>query len=324
MLAPVSRAYAPPEVMDLAHARREARAERDWARADELKAAIEAIGWTVVDRGVDFELRPRVPPDVIRDGVVHYGASTSVPSTLDDAATLRSSIVLVGLPGAAGRIAAPLDEAVEVIAVVARDSAVELDRVELIRTATRFSPGGARNAGLRRTHGETVVMVDTSAPFDRPDDDRPAPPIADAATLVRWLSQGGLDDVEAVLADPTVGVVGLTAYGSDDLRRFVPDGGGEPVAVGGPIVAFRRPDLGARGPFDERLLTPAAVDIAWSLALRDDGEAEPPRRAAILDIGPDPAIVPADHDARLPRRDAYRLAELFAERRHLLHPSVSD
>ena len=309
--------------MDLAHARREARSERDWARADQLKAAIEAAGWTVVDRGVDFELRPTIPPDVIRDGVVRYGASASVPSTIGEAATLRSSIVLVGLLSSAERPPVA-DIEVEMLVVVEGDAAADIGAVEVVRTATRFSPGAARNAGLRRTRGETVVLVDATAPFGRPEDDHPGPPVVEPVALLRWLSDGGLDSIEAGLADPTVAVVGLTAYRSDDLRRFVPGGGGEPIAVGGPVVGFRRPDIEMRGPLDERLLTPGAVDIAWSLTLRDDGASAPPRRAVLLDPGPHLATVPIDPDARLPRRDAYRLAEQFADRRHLLVASPAD
>jgi hypothetical protein len=315
--------------MDLAHARREARAERDWARADLLKAAIEGAGWTIVDRGVDFELRRTIPPDVIRDGVVRYGASVSVPSRLREAATLRASIVLAGLTGLTGAAeqataTIALDPTLQMIAVVDGDDRGDVDGVDVVRTATRFSPGATRNAGLRRTRGEIVVVVDTNPPFVRPEAEIAASPIADSAALLRWLSDGGLAAVEAALADPAVAVVGLAGYRSDDLRRFVLDGGGKPIAVGGPLVASRRSDLSARGPIDERLLTTGAVDIAWSLTLRDEGAAKPPRRAVALDPGSDPAVLAGDPDARLPRRDAYRLAELFADRRHLLVGGVPD
>ena len=40
---------APAEIVDLANARAAAKAARDWARADELRAQIDAAGWTVVD-----------------------------------------------------------------------------------------------------------------------------------------------------------------------------------------------------------------------------------------------------------------------------------
>ena len=40
---------APAEIVALANERATAKAARDWARADELRAQIDAAGWTVVD-----------------------------------------------------------------------------------------------------------------------------------------------------------------------------------------------------------------------------------------------------------------------------------
>ena len=40
---------APAEIVALADARTAAKTARDWARADELRAQIDAAGWTVVD-----------------------------------------------------------------------------------------------------------------------------------------------------------------------------------------------------------------------------------------------------------------------------------
>jgi cysteinyl-tRNA synthetase len=47
---------APIEVEQLAHARFIARGERDFAKADELRAEIEAAGWEVRDEGDGFRL----------------------------------------------------------------------------------------------------------------------------------------------------------------------------------------------------------------------------------------------------------------------------
>jgi cysteinyl-tRNA synthetase len=51
---------APGELVALAVARQEARAARDFARGDELRARIEALGWSVRDTAGGFELTP--PP----------------------------------------------------------------------------------------------------------------------------------------------------------------------------------------------------------------------------------------------------------------------
>ena len=53
----------PDDVEALAAERVAARAERDFARADELRARIEAAGWKVVDDGPRYTLSPARPPD---------------------------------------------------------------------------------------------------------------------------------------------------------------------------------------------------------------------------------------------------------------------
>ncbi|MFI5226607.1 MAG: hypothetical protein ACHQ3P_08030 [Candidatus Limnocylindrales bacterium] len=318
----MSRAYAPPEVIDLAHARREARIAGDWPRADELRAEIEAAGWTVVDRGVDFQLRPAVPPDVDRDGTTFYGAAGSVPSRLDEPASSRATVVAVAFDAATltGIVtaAALLPSEVDLVAVAngigeeierGGGDGTDAARLEVVGTAGRFRIGAALNAGLRRSRGVTAIVLDSASG----DDGR------HVADLIAWLADGGIGSLERSLVVPTAAIVGLTGYASDDLRRFTTSDDREPVAVGGSIVAFRRADLLARGPLDERLGSQPAVDIWWSLVLRDEGEAQSPRRAVRLDEGPShPGLGASGDQARLPRRDAYRLADRFAGSPHLL------
>ena len=54
-----SRPTAPPEALALAEARQAARARRDWAAADALRAQIEASGWQVQDTPAGPQLIPR-------------------------------------------------------------------------------------------------------------------------------------------------------------------------------------------------------------------------------------------------------------------------
>ncbi len=54
-----SIAAAPQAVLDLVGARTAARDARDFARADALRAEIEAMGWDVVDQASGTEVRPR-------------------------------------------------------------------------------------------------------------------------------------------------------------------------------------------------------------------------------------------------------------------------
>jgi cysteinyl-tRNA synthetase len=50
---------APPEVVELAKRRQEARAAGDWDKADRLRAEIAAAGWVVRDVGAGFQLFPQ-------------------------------------------------------------------------------------------------------------------------------------------------------------------------------------------------------------------------------------------------------------------------
>ena len=44
-----ANADIPPEIADLVAAREDARAARDWARADALRAELDGLGWVVID-----------------------------------------------------------------------------------------------------------------------------------------------------------------------------------------------------------------------------------------------------------------------------------
>ena len=106
----MTRPHIPDEVLDLAHARSRARAERDWPEADRLRAEIEAAGWRVVDRGTDFALSPAAPPDLSEGRRVRYGASANVPSRFEEAPTGMATVVLVATdwPGDVARTLAAL------------------------------------------------------------------------------------------------------------------------------------------------------------------------------------------------------------------------
>ncbi|MGE5144401.1 MAG: cysteine--tRNA ligase, partial [Acidobacteriota bacterium] len=52
---------APESIQALADARSAARAARDWAEADRLRAALHAAGWEIEDRPDGYALRRRGP-----------------------------------------------------------------------------------------------------------------------------------------------------------------------------------------------------------------------------------------------------------------------
>ncbi|HEX7473602.1 MAG TPA: glycosyltransferase [Candidatus Limnocylindrales bacterium] len=312
----MTRPHVPSEILDLAHQRRSARDARDFALADELRAAIEAGGWTVVDRGVDFDLRPLRPPDVVADGVVRYGSSSSVPSRLDETATVPASVIIVAtewpddIARAVRALRADGPDATQIVVVADGATpdeepplaALTEDGVEVVRTAQRLGQAAAINAGVRRTTGAMVILLDGS--------------VEATGDLVAPLA--------AALRDPGVGVTGGWGIVSEDLRHFEAAHTGDVDAIEGYCLAFRRVDFIERGPLDERFVFYRNLDIWWSLVLRDEGEEAPPRRATSVAL---PAIrhehrgwtsLPDEKRDRLSKRNFYRVLDRFGARHDLL------
>ena len=318
-----ARPTAPPEVAAWAHARADARAERDWAEADRLRELIEAAGWKVVDRGIHFQLSPAHPPDVVESGRVRHGASVTVPSRLDEPPTDDATVVLVATdwPDDLARALAGLKRfapAGTSVVIVANDPSAEqvaeLDRiesgegsqpnlpVEVVWTSARLGHATALNAGLRRASGRVVVVMDTSV---------------EPATDV-------VSPLVAALGDPTVGVAGAFGVTSTNLRHFEDAPAGEVDAIEGYLMAFRRDDIGARGPLDEHFRFYRNLDLWWSLALRDEGVDTPPRRAVALSLPVQrhehrdwTRLDDAERD-RLSKRNYYRILDRFGRRMDLL------
>jgi hypothetical protein len=319
----VVRQRIPDEVLAAAHERSRARAARDWAEADRLRELIEAAGWKVADRGIDFALTPAAPADVADGERVRYGSSASVPSRLDEAPTGIATVVMVatdwpedlaraleGLRRAAPAgtsvvivADAPSAEQAEALGGVAALDAGEALPVEVIWTSERLGHATALNIGSRRTSGPVVILLDTSVE-----------PTGDVVT-----------PLVGALEDPTVAVAGGWGIVSADLRKFEDAPAGDVDAIEGYLVGFRRTDFAERGPLDEHFRFYRNLDIWWSLVLRDEGEGSPPRRAAALNGLPairhehrGYASLPDAERDRQSKRNFYRIIDRFGWRRDLL------
>ena len=184
MTDPISPAGPPAEISHLVRERTEARARRDWSRADALKAEIEAAGWRLVDRGNRTSVSPAAPPSVEVGGEIRYGSAAAVPSLLGAPVTHAWTVVVLASeePGrtsrflAALREHAPADTQVVIVANDPSDAQVAAlgsetpDRApiagivpELLRTSTRLGYAAAVNIGLRRAAGEFVLLADATA-----------------------------------------------------------------------------------------------------------------------------------------------------------------
>lgn len=327
----MNRAYVPQDILDAAHARSTARAERRWEDADRLRAEIEAAGWRVIDSGVDFRLELAGLPDIVADGRVRYGSSSAVPSRADEPASSRSTIVLVATdaPDEAETI---LDAALatrhedDQVVVVMDGPEPRLDglvdrlggRCEFVETVTRLGAGAALNVALRRATGKVVVLL---GPGVEPTGDIVSP-LVDA------------------LADPTVAVAGRSGRRTADLRTGADiTTNGEATTLSGDVIAFRRDDGLAAMPVDEVFVSRRHLDAWWSLTLRSGDRAEgdgtegagegsaasPARRAVVVgdlpicDLASAAQDAPADpEETRRERRNFYRVLSAFRHRDDLL------
>jgi hypothetical protein len=355
-----SPAGPPAAISHLVRQRTEARARRDWASADALKSQIEAAGWRVVDHGNRTSVSPAALPTVEVGGEMRYGSAAAVPSLLDQPATaiLTVAIVASEAPERVSRLLAALrdhaPQGTQVVVVandpsLAQEAALQPDAAdrapiggrvpEVLRTTARLGLGAALNMALRRAAGEIVLLADGTV----------------------WPAGEALTPLIETLSNPAVAAVG--AFGLIDrgpgpfqpnaLERATGNDGPEVTALEAGWLAFRRADYAALGPLDERFVTPAWLDVWWSLRLRcgaepdgvesngvenveagedseDGAPAEPPARAFSQADLPAPrrAVkldLPVEREApawppdrsRLNRRNMYRVLHRFGWREDL-------
>ena len=239
---------APESVHELARARQEARAARDFALSDTLRADIAAQGYEVVDVAGGYELRPKkrfptyestrdikainsgkyeITVAMIIDGF-HQDAIETIKSVKEHSDCAIALLVL----GDAGALADQLDA-----------------RTSLVVLTENFGWGESANALLRNVTSEYIVIMDPSTRFTG---DAITPVLAELKkreyVAVGW--RGGLINLE------------------DEWRSVDDKGIGEVDVLFSYFIAMHREDaLAARG-FNNRALFYRNADIEFSLALR--------------------------------------------------------
>ncbi len=297
----------PSEVRELLRERTDARDDRDWDRADALRAQLSALGWQVEDGPSGSTVRPILSTAASRD-------DSGLPSRLDHAAAVAASVqvlaedhaadlerFLVGLRSHAPAVTWEL-------VVVANAPSFDLDALmagpsgaaetSVLRTEPRLGWADARTLGLRRSVGEVTILVDTSVE-----------PLGDFVT-----------PLVAAFDDPTVGIAGPFGVRSADGRHFDEAPPGEVDAVEAYCLAVRREALRAVGGFDPGFRWYRHADLDLSFAVRDAGWRAvrtpelPLRRHAHRDY----ESVPPEERERVSRRNFYRFLKHWGDRRDLL------
>ncbi len=239
---------APESVHELARARQEARAARDFAKSDELRNEIAAQGFEVVDVAGGYELRPKkryatyestrdIRP--INSGKYEITVAMIIEGYHEDAVETIKTIkqhsdcaITMLVLGDAGIIADQLDA-----------------RTSLVVVTEDFGWGENANALLRNITSEFVIIMDPSTRFTG---DAVAPVLAELKkreyVAVGW--RGGLVNLE------------------DDWRSVDDKGPGEVDVLFSYFIGMHREDaIAARG-FNNRALFYRNADIEFSLGLR--------------------------------------------------------
>ena len=267
---------APVEVADLAARRAEARAARDFAAADALRAQIAEQGWDVTDGPDGFVLTPAAPPEpdpgypVLPAPGAIPAASRAGPQRLATVALLvqgwpddlRECVSALLAHAPAGVVISALDIGNE---AGAGDCLHELaaeypGRIEAWHVATGQGWGQDRNALLQADPGPVHVIMETSTILT-----------GDAISPL----------LAAVAAD---GVVAAGWRGADpdpDLRGFHDAGPGPVTALLGYLLAVRTGAAAAAGGLPARARFYRNADLEFSLRLGQAG-------ALVVPAGPLP------------------------------------
>jgi GT2 family glycosyltransferase len=294
-----------PEVAALSAERERARDAGDYARADELRDRIATLGYRVVDGpdGTALEPAPAATGQAWR-------RAAEVESVLEEPPTDEITLqwVVEGWPddvvrAIAGFRAHASGRSLQLVVVDVTDTDPSTygEDVEVLRLEAGTGWGAARNAGLRRSRGSVVLVLDGSI---EPTGDVLEP-------LVRALDR------------PEVGVAGPFGISTSDLREFRESPGVEPGrrvdAIEGYLMAFRRDVLAEVGLFDERFRWYRTADIELSFRIRDAG-----LQAVVVDVPVERhehrmwAATSAEDRERLSKRNFYRFLERFRGRTDLL------
>jgi len=240
-------------IQDLIRLREEARANKDFARADQLRDEIAAAGYVlrdtpegpVVEKAATFERRH----------------AASIESLLHEKATLAFSIHVLyeGFPTDLDRFLAGLrahNDLTSAEVVIVDNGSPDGERLEqladdvvrIVHLDGETGWAAARNAGLKGARGEIVVLVDLSIE-----------PAGDVLTPLR-----------DALEDATVGLTGPFGLVSETMREWEPSGGPEVDALEGYVIATRR-GLLAKELISEKFKWYRNADIDLSFQIRSEG-----------------------------------------------------
>ena len=253
---------APEEICLLAEQRAQARVDRDFARADELRDLIDAAGWKVIDTPEGFDLEEKPPFDVL-------SGLTELPTEPVVHAPLVICVILDGWPHDARECVQSLVDHAPGDARILLIDCGNIDDVGLLAEQwASASPGRVHVLHFSATVEDLGWANLVSAAIDLSAGEAFA--IMDMSTIVEG------DAFPTLLAElDAPGIVatgwqGVNVDVDDAWRSFTSGGHGEVDAVLGYLMVFRREAIQSVRP-DPKARFYRNADMEWSLALREAG-----------------------------------------------------
>ncbi len=259
----------PPEALDQLLRRAHLRDMSEFAAADQIRSALEEVGYVVEDHERGSRIRPKAEWEKLTEDRDVVSAAAEVPSLLDqeDAHDVTIGIVACNYVDDVRRVVSSAlkssgDRDVEMVVLdngstdetgeYLDDLASSDSRVRVIHADHVLGEAAAKNIVLKQSLGKFVILLDTSVE----------------------VTGDLIGPVKKMLSDDQVGVAGPFGLRTDNLHHFH-DGEGESGdmdAMQAYCFAFRRKELLKVGLMRESFRFYRNLDIDYSFHFKEQGK----------------------------------------------------
>ena len=259
----------PPEALEQLLRRAHLRDMAEYSAADQIRAALEEVGYVVEDHERGSRIRPKAEWEKLTEDRDVVSAAAEVPSLVEqgDAHDVTIGIVACNYVDDVRRVVTSAlrwsgDRDVELVVLdngSTDDTGEYLDdlassdsRVRVIHADHVLGEGAAKNIVLKQSLGRIVILLDTSVE----------------------VTGDLIGPIEKMLRDDGVGVAGPFGLRTDNLHHFH-DGEGESGdmdAMQAYCFAFRREDLAQVGLMRESFRFYRNLDIDYSFHFKERGK----------------------------------------------------
>ena len=257
----------PQEVRSKIGERRAFRAEADYSRADEHRAAVSADGYLVQDTSIDTRVRPKTDLEKRQERFQSISSPKEIGSYLELAPQVDFSFVVTAndyiddvvrctesilkwSEGYSGELVVVDNGSTDGTSEWLEELRQRDPRTRVIHCDHILGDAAAKNIGLKQSLGGTIVIIDTSTEV-----------VGDV-----------LGPIGRLLSDESIGVVGPWGLSSTDLRHFHEEvGSGDADAMQAYCLAFRRSLLQRVGTMRETFRFYRNLDLDFSFQFKAQG-----------------------------------------------------